>query len=597
MKYLDKSLEEDLPEDELETVRRELQRVSSELEIQKQHLDVALNSVGDAVVRVDAGMQIRDMNPAAVRMLECRLSMAVGMPLVDLVWLHSSSGQRITDLFEQVFKTGVAESNETDVELQCRSGTLYVHYTAAAMHAPSGELVGGVLTLRDVSAERSMAQRLHWKAAHDPLTGLINRREFTSGLKQAISVSRSAGRQHTVCFMDLDRFKIVNDSAGHAAGDEFLREVTTVLRVHIRASDSFARLGGDEFALLLMDCPLIAAKAIANNLIAAVSNFHLDVQGKTFTAGISVGLARVTGDADHDEVISMADVACYHAKEQGGNRVSVYEMNDTDLITRRMEISWAGRINAALQEGRFALYHQTYLPLSPEDAETHQMEVLLRMIDESGQLVTPGQFLLAAERHNLMPQIDRMVIGKVFAGYHDLAAKYEGGLTCSINLSGKTLVSSDLFEYVERLFRKYALPPQSICFEITETAAISNLRRASEFIAQCKSLGILFALDDFGTGTSSFRYLKRLSVDYLKIDGSFVRNIDSDDMDHALTQSMNHIGQLLGLKTVAEFAESDAIIDKLRAMGVNYAQGYAVCMPKPLFEMALEKRVGVDEKS
>jgi len=305
---------------------------------------------------------------------------------------------------------------------------------------------------------------------------------------------------------------------------------------------------------------------------------------------VSIGLAAATGDSTGSaEVLSMADTACYWAKEQGRNRVCVYRTGDSDMAARRRETGWITRIKSALAEDRFTLYHQSYLPLNAGAEPRRHLEVLLRMIDEQGNLVQPGSFLPAAERYNLMPAIDRWVVSKVFAGYHALVAARGGEpLTCAINLSGTSLNAEGFLDFIRQQSLEHALPPHSICFEVTETAAINNLRKAAEFIRECKSMGFLFALDDFGTGTSSFGYLKNLAVDYLKIDGGFVKNLEHDAIDKAMTETINHIGHIMGIKTVAEYAENDAIIQRLKSMGVDYAQGYGICMPTPLFERTPE---------
>jgi diguanylate cyclase (GGDEF)-like protein len=570
---------------ELEGALQELQRVSAALFEQKQHLEVTLGSIGDAVIGVDAALTVRYLNPVAERILDWPLEAARGKPLQEVLQLENVSTKNIIfNPFDPVFREGKTVSNKADVELRRRNSAIAVNYTAAAMRGRTGELTGGVLTLRDVSAERSMAQRLSWEASHDPLTGLINRREFTARVETALVASRTVGQQHAVCFMDLDRFKAVNDTGGHAAGDEFLKALAAVLRSRIRHSDSLARLGGDEFALLLEGCSMDRAQLIAADLLSTVRDFRFDFKGKAYTVGISIGLAPVTGDANCGEVLSMADTACYLAKEQGRNRVCVYRVDNSDIVTRRREASWVTRINSALTEDRFVLYYQNYLSLNPREQDRDHLEVLLRMIDEEGNLVPPGSFLPAAERYNLMPAIDRMVIKKVFTAYRRLVTERGGrALTCAINLSGTSLNTNDLFEFIRQQAAEHSLPPGSICFEITETAAINNLRNASEFVRNCKSIGMLFALDDFGTGASSFGYLKNLQVDYLKIDGSFVRNMEGDGIDRAMTETINRIGKIMGIRTVAEYAENETIIRELRKIGVDYAQGFGVSVPAPLF--------------
>lgn len=575
---------------ELEQAHQELQRISDALFEQKEHLEVTLHSIGDAVISVDTKMFVRYLNPVAERILGWSLETASGKPLQEVLQLvDSESKTALPDPFDSVFQSGKTDSNNIDVELLHRNVATSVNYTAAPMRGPSGELTGGVLTFRDVSAERSMAQRLLWEASHDPLTGLINRREFTARVENALAVCKTSEQQHAVCFMDLDRFKIVNDTAGHAAGDEFLKSLASVLRAHTRKSDCLARLGGDEFALLLEGCSIERAQLVAADLLTEVEGFRFDFKGKMFTVGISIGVAPITGDANCGEVLNMADTACYLAKEQGRNRVCVYRLDNTDIVTRRREASWVSRISSALAEDRFVLYHQTYLALGRDEEQGQEprehLEVLLRMIDEDGNIIPPGSFIPAAERYNLMPAIDRMVIKKVFTAYRTLVAERDGRpLTCAINLSGTSLNTNDLFDFVAQQAREHELPPYSICFEITETVAINNLRNAAEFIKHCKSIGMLFALDDFGTGTSSFGYLKNLPVDYLNIDGGFVKNMEESKIDRAMTETINRIGHIMGIRTVAEYAENENIIRELREIGVDFAQGFGVSIPTPLLQ-------------
>lgn len=572
---------------ELEQAMQELQRLSEALFKQKEHIEVTLRSIGDAVISVDTQARIRYLNPVAERMAAAALQDVTGQPFQRAFTLVSSTTKAaLPDPFESVFRHGEVFSNESDAELEQHDGTyLGVTFTAAPMHDASGALTGAVLTLRDVSAERHMAQRLTWEASHDSLTGLVNRREFGFRVEAALEAAYGTNRRHVVCFMDLDRFKVVNDTAGHAAGDELLISLAELLKAQVRHTDTLARLGGDEFALLMEDCTLGNAHKVAAGLLAAVGEFRFDYKGRMFTVGISIGLAETGHDSSSAEVLSMADVACYLAKEQGRNRICTYRTGNSDMVAHRREADWVARINAALAEDRFTLYHQTYLALDEALAPREHMEVLLRMVDEQGRLVLPGSFLPAAERYNLMQKVDRWVIAKVFSGYHSLVAERGGiPLTCAINLSGTSLNDDDLFAYIQAQAAMHALPAQSICFEITETSAINNLRNAAEFIKGCKTLGFLFALDDFGTGTSSFGYLKNLPVDYLKIDGGFVRNIDKNGIDRAMTETINRIGHIMGIRTVAEYAENEDIIRRLREMGVNYAQGYGVSRPTPLFE-------------
>ncbi|WP_104203861.1 EAL domain-containing protein [Billgrantia saliphila] len=571
----------------LEQAMQELWRLSDELFEQKERIEVTLRSIGDAVISVDTESRIRYLNPVAERMANVTLEDVSGRLFQEVFRLvNATTKATLPRPFDTVFRSGKALSSEIEAELQTHDGScIGVTYIASPMHDPNGALAGGVLVLRDVSAERHMAQRLSWEASHDALTGLVNRREFNARMGALLEASRGTDRQHVVCFMDLDRFKVVNDSAGHSAGDELLTGLAEVLLGRLRHTDTLARLGGDEFALLMEDCSLEDAQRIATELLSTVGEFRLDYKGRFFSVGMSIGLAVTGRETSGADVLSMADVACYLAKEQGRNRVCTYRTDNTDMTQHRREADWVARINAALDEDRFTLYHQTYLSLDPQANAREHMEVLLRMIDEQGRLVMPGSFLPAAERYGLMPRLDRWVIAKVFSGYRELLAERGGWpLTCAINLSGTSLNDDGLFDFIRQQAERHRLPLQSICFEITETSAINNLRSAATFIQGCKSLGFLFALDDFGTGTSSFGYLKNLPVDYLKIDGGFVRNIDKNGIDRAMTETINRIGHIMGIQTVAEYAENDDIIQRLRGMGVNYAQGYGISRPTPLFE-------------
>jgi diguanylate cyclase (GGDEF)-like protein/PAS domain S-box-containing protein len=573
--------------------RIDVQRKNAEeqLAAQKQRAEITLCSIGDGVITTDADERVEFLNPVAEQLSGWAASECEGRQVTEILEvIDATSGEPVETPLRQALAEKRIVSFGRDVDLVRRDGSrIGIDDSAAPICGPDGGVTGGVLIFRDVSKARALTHQRSWEAAHDPLTGLVNRREFESLLEGSVAVARTAGKHHVVCFMDLDQFKVVNDTCGHAAGDDLLEGLAALLRSRIRESDTLARLGGDEFGLLLDGCSLERAQFIAADLLAAVADFRFTWEGKTLTVGVSIGLAAITGDnSSSAEALSMADTACYWAKEQGRNRVCVYRAGDSDMATRRRELGWIARINSALAEDRFTLYHQSFLPLNSEAEACRHIEVLLRMIDEDGNLVQPGSFLPAAERYNLMPTIDRWVVRTVFAGYHGLVAAGGGApLTCAINLSGTSLNAEGFLDFIRQQALAHALPPQSICFEITETAAINNLRNAAEFIKECKAMGFLFALDDFGTGTSSFGYLKNLPVDYLKIDGGFVKNLERDAVDKAMTETINRIGHIMGIKTVAEYAENDAIIEELKHIGVDYAQGYGVCLPTPLFESDL----------
>ena len=566
---------------------RALRRVTDALFAQKQRAEVTLRSIGDAVITTNATERVEFLNPVAEQLCGWVLSEAKDQPLAEILNLiDAKSGEPLPSPLRQALAENRIVTLRGDIDLLRRDGSrIGIDDSAAPMHDPQGRVTGGVLVFRDVSAVRASTRQRSWEATHDVLTGLINRREFESRVEVALASARHAGLHHVVCYMDLDQFKVVNDTCGHAAGDDLLKELGALMQSRIRETDTLARLGGDEFGLLLDGCSMERAQFIATDFLAAIADFRFNRDAKVFTVGVSIGLATVTSESSSSaEILGMADTACYWAKEQGRNRISVYRTGDSDMEARRREVGWIARINAALAEDRFTLYHQSYLPLNAAAGASEHLEVLLRMIDEDGNLVLPGSFLPAAERYNLMPAIDRWVISTVFARYRDLMVPRGGAaLTCAINLSGTSLNAEGFLDFIRQQALEHALPSHSICFEITETAAINNLRKAAEFIQACKSMGFLFALDDFGMGTSSFGYLKNLPVDYLKIDGGFVKNLEHDAIDKAMTETINHIGHIMGIKTVAEYAENEAIIHQLRGMGVDFAQGFGVCLPTPLF--------------
>jgi diguanylate cyclase (GGDEF)-like protein/PAS domain S-box-containing protein len=565
---------------------RALRRVTEALFDEKERAEVTLQSIGDAVITTDAGELVEYLNPAAEELTGWPLAEAKGRPLAEILRLvDEATKQPAESPLHRALAEGRVVAFEGNTALLRRDGVaVAIEDSAAPIRDHSGGIIGGVFVFHDVSAARHLAQRLTWQASHDALTGLVNRREFGNRAEAALVSARNSSKQHVICYMDLDQFKVVNDTCGHAAGDELLKQIAALLQAKVRESDTLARLGGDEFGVLLDGCPLDRAQLIAADLLAAVRDYRFIWQSSVFSVGVSIGLVMITRDSlNLAEVLSAADTACFWAKEQGRNRVCVYRVADVDMADRRREMGWVARINHAMAEKRFVLYHQTYLGLSAGSESRNHIEVLIRMLDEEGQLILPGSFLPAAERYNLMPMLDRWVIDTVFTRYHALVAQFGGKpLTCAINLSGTSLNAEGFLDFIRDQAHAHGLPRHSICFEITETAAINNLRKVAEFMKEVRAIGFLFALDDFGSGTSSFGYLKNLPVDYLKIDGAFVKDLERDPLDKAMTETINRIGHIMGIKTVAEFAESDGIIQELRSMGVDYAQGYGVSLPAPL---------------
>ena len=566
---------------------RALKAVTDALYQEKERAETTLHSIGDAVITTDADGNVNYLNPVAERLIGCLLKEARGRRVADIVHLQSADGGAVIEsTLQQALKTNTIVSCQGTSELRRSDGTtVAVEERSAPINDRHGAVAGGVVVLRDVSAAREYTQRRSWEATHDSLTGLLNRREFEGRVQLALADAQETGSCHAVCYMDLDRFKVVNDSCGHAAGDELLIQLTRLMVARIRDTDALARLGGDEFGLLLECCDNERGKLIATDIMAAVNDFHFSWKTKVSTVGVSIGLTMITPD-HHSvaEIVGEADSACYWAKEKGKGQVLEFVASDMNLAARRSETGWVARINEAFKENRFVLFHQTYRAMDSSANHKMHLEVLLRMIGEEGEIIAPGRFLPAAERYSLMPEIDRWVIHEVFSRYDSLVAERGGAaLTCAINLSGASINSDGFLDFIRKQAHQYQLAPGSICFELTETVAVNNLQMAADFIRECKSMGFQFALDDFGTGTSSFGYLKNLPVDYMKIDGSFVKNMEHDSVDQAMVETINHIGHLLGKRTVAEFAENEVIIEKLGAIGVDFAQGYGVCIPKPLF--------------
>ena len=458
--------------------------------------------------------------------------------------------------------------------------------TAAPIRSKEGgSLMGAVLVIHDVSRARKMAKQLSYQASHDDLTGLVNRREFERRLAKAVDTAEPGKLEHTLCYMDLDQFKVVNDTCGHIAGDELLRQFAAILRGRVRDPDTVARLGGDEFGILFEGCNAEVAKRTAESLLTRVKEFRFAWRDCAFDIGVSIGLVSITSSEQSvTDIMSAADVACYTAKDNGRNRVHVFRLEDDELKKRHGEMRWVSRLGKALEEDRFRLYSQKIASVADVTSGTPHYELLLRLLDEEGKLIPPLAFIPAAERYNLMSSIDRWVVRKAFETIKANAAMASDWLF-SINLSGQSLSDGDFLHFVVDAFDKTGVSPKQICFEITETTAMVNLTRATQFISILKGMGCRFSLDDFGTGLSSFGYLKALDVDYLKIDGSFVRNIVSDPVNRAVVEAANQIGHAMGMQTVAEFVENGEIQGALRQIGVDYAQGYGISKPGPMEEL------------
>jgi len=438
-------------------------------------------------------------------------------------------------------------------------------------------------TLTDITEAHELSRQLSYEASHDALSGLINRREFEMRLQRALDAAQATGTSHAVCYLDLDQFKIINDTCGHVAGDELIRQLAHLLQNRVRSNDALARLGGDEFGLLLHDCSMADAVGIANALLRAVEQYQFVWGASTFTVGASIGVVPLSSNFRRiTQVLQAADAACYAAKDEGRNRVHVYQEDDTVVAQRHGEMQWVARVKRALNENRFFLEAQPIVPIleaGTQPTAPRSYELLLRMRELDGSVVPPGAFLPAVERYNLTQRVDRWVISNAL---HWLAANPATTQRIGrvyVNLSGDSLSDPQLHDFIRAMLDETRVQPVKIGFEITETAAIGNLTRANQLIAELRRLGCAFSLDDFGSGVSSFAYLKALTVDWLKIDGLFVGNIVHDPVDHEMVRSITDIGHVMGKKVVAESVESTAVLERLRQMGVDYAQGHALGSP------------------
>jgi len=433
-------------------------------------------------------------------------------------------------------------------------------------------------------------QQLRYQARHDMLTGLVNRREIEVRLERALNDARENDTQHVFCYMDLDQFKIVNDTCGHHAGDVLLRQLSLILRQRVREGDTLARLGGDEFGLLLENCSILDARRMAQELLNIVNEFRFVHEDKIFGVGVSIGMVAITAQTlSVESLLSASDTACFAAKDNGRNRIHLFEPEDDDLARRHGEMQWVTRIKRALEENSFCLYCQPILALQPGNDEIRYFEILLRKLGPEGKVIPPMAFIPAAERFHMMPAIDRWVIRNALSVYRRMLDKHGSDMQCvfTINLSGVSLSDPEMLGYIMDQLMLHGVPPTGICFEITETAAIVNLAHTVELIKTLRGIGCGFLLDDFGSGMSSFAYLKNLQVDFIKIDGAFVRDIATNPIDLAMVQSIHGIAKAMQIKTIAEFVENTQAVEMLTAMGVHYGQGFHLGKPVPI-EQAIE---------
>jgi diguanylate cyclase (GGDEF)-like protein/PAS domain S-box-containing protein len=547
---------------------------------------ITLESIGEGVITTDRNGTIDYMNEAAEQLLGGSRSAGIGKRLLDLIGLvdevdRSTLGDPVAKCLSERRRINLGRralllSKQADREFS-------TELTASPIRGPDGQIAGCVVIFHDVSELRGLAREMSYQASHDALTGLVNRAEFERRLGAALDSARGEGVGHVVAYLDLDRFKLVNDSSGHIAGDNLLREISGLLKQRVRDSDTVARVGGDEFAMLLAGCPLDKARQIADDVCLGVAEHKFAWQDRAFDIGVSIGMVEVGKDSGSAEsVLAAADSACYVAKQQGRGRIHVYSTRDEVLARERGEIQWLQRLQHALKENEFELYVQPIIAIGGKSQSGPAAEILLRMRDESGKSILPVHFLGSAERYQLMSHIDRWVVQAALTAIAGGAPHLPNGRTCSINLSAQTLGDDDFLEFVVDVLDHTGVSPEKICFEVRESAVVSQLDQAQRFINVLHGIGCRFALDDFGSGIGSFSNLKNLALDYLKIDGVYTHDLDQDGVNREMISAMVKLARTLDFQVVAEQVEDQASFEALRTLGVDFVQGYVVERPRPL---------------
>jgi len=554
---------------------------------EKERAQVTLQSIGDAVITTDAEGRVDYLNPAAEDLTGWERRQAQGRPIEEILKLvDDQSGDPVENPVLRALREGRVVGLSDNVAMQTQGGAqIAIQDSAAPIQDSRGEILGAVMVFHDVRHARQLHRKLSYQASHDSLTGLINRREFEERLADALAAVQSGkASPHVLLYMDLDQFKVVNDTCGHTAGDLLLRQLGDLLQTRVRGSDVLARLGGDEFAVLLEECTLAQAVGVGEALREAIAEYRFAWRDSNLQVGVSIGIVELDPEIKNvNELLGQADVACYVAKDMGRNRIHVYQ--EGDAAERHREMQWVARINQARDEGRFELFFQPIVPIAEYVDSVPKYEILLRMRTEDGEYVPPNAFIPAAERYNLMPSLDRWVIDQVFENLICRSRDADSRYALAVNLSGTTLNDARFLDLMQQRLSEIRLPPGTLCFEVTETAAIANLSHVVHCMRTLRALGCQFALDDFGSGLSSLTYLKNLPVDYLKIDGSFIRNVNRDSADHTVVEAIVHMASALNIKTIAERVESEEVLKRLGQLGVCYAQGYYVAGPRPIAEL------------
>lgn len=559
-------------------------RVDKQLKSQERLFSAILHSVNDAIIAIDMNLDILFSNPTAERFIGLEEHAIKGKPLLDFI--RFSDGRNNLLDTEALLPTGNVSAPFTELSIKNSLDKSFIIDGAfTKIHEVENDIKGFVLAFHDVSKIKRMSATIDYQASHDSLTELLNREEFTAQLKGLLESLKKSGGTHTLLNLDIDRFKVVNETSGAIAGDELLRQIAQFIRSLTQRSDIAARLGSDEFAIILKDCSVENSLLVAKRLQDAVQSHKFIWQKNLFPITLSIGIVPLnSADIEVHDIFAAADDATYISKEEGGNRISIYKTTDEKYVQRRGQMAWIAMINEAFERDRFRLWYQIIEPIEEKAEISAKVELLIRLESQDGKILSPGFFIPSAERYGLMPTLDRWVVKNAIKSWTRLKEK-KHALTkrlFSINLSGPTLLDEDFGEYILNVFDEYGADPHCFCFEITETSAIQNLTHASRFMSELKEQGFTFSLDDFGSGFSSFNYLKSLPVDYLKIDGAIVQTIDESVVNYTMVEAINSMGHVMGLKTVGEFVRNKEVLKLLRQIGVDYAQGYALSEPIPL---------------
>ncbi|MFM9835462.1 MAG: EAL domain-containing protein [Methylophilaceae bacterium] len=575
----------------------EQRKLNNILDEEHAYIKVAMDSIGDSVITTDNNGNIMYLNPVAEKLTGWPANEAIGLHLQKVFNIvHEASRIPCISPVEACVSKGKMTLSSESTLLISRDGNEYnVEYSSAPILKSNKELLGVVIVSNDVTKQRHIAKEITYQASHDALTGLINRGEFENKLEQAIFSARERKLEHALLYIDLDQFKVVNESSGHKTGDLLLKEISSVISSCIRTTDAFARIGGDEFGILLEKCNPDNAMRIAQNICKSVDEFRLTADKRRHRVGASIGLVMIDDNwLSTNHLLQAAEQACFAAKEDGRNRVHFYLDKDHALQAHLGEVQWASRIEQAIEDNNFVLYCQRILPIKGK-VGLHG-EVLLRLQDETGNLIPPGLFLPAAERYHMASRIDKWVVREVFEWMKLHRDQFKHIETISVNLSGQSLGDKNFNAYVLDLIRNNPVDCSKLCFEITETAAITNMHAAEKFIDSMKKHHIQFSLDDFGSGVSSFGYLKKLDVDYIKIDGQFIRSLTNSAIDQATVRCITEVAKVTGKKTIAEWVEDEPTEKLLKEMGINFTQGYLKHKPAPIKHM-LEIKCSFEESS